>query len=36
MSQHLKEFATLANKMSTAMRDTRAEVLNPSETFPKN
>ncbi len=25
MSEHLKEFATLANKVSTAMRNTRAE-----------
>jgi hypothetical protein len=32
MSEHLKEFATLANKVSTAMRNTRAEVLNPTET----
>src|SRR6266542_952397 len=31
MGEHLKEFATLANKVSTAMRNTRAEVLNPSE-----
>ena len=30
MSEHLKEFATLANKVSTAMRNTRAEVLKPS------
>jgi vacuolar-type H+-ATPase subunit H len=36
MSEHLKEFAMLANKVSTAMRNTRAEVLNPSETLPKN
>ena len=34
MSEHLKEFAALANRVSTAMRDTRAEVLNPSETPP--
>jgi hypothetical protein len=33
MGEHLKEFATLANKVSTAMRNTRAEVLNPSETL---
>jgi hypothetical protein len=32
MGEHLKEFATLANKVSTAMRNTRAEVLNPCET----
>src|SRR5215469_2764875 len=36
MSEHLKEFAALANRVSTAMRNTRAEVLNPSETLPKN
>src|SRR6266498_1027996 len=36
MGEHLKEFATLANKVSTAMRNTRAEVLNPSETLPEN
>jgi vacuolar-type H+-ATPase subunit H len=34
MSEHLKEFATLAKKVSTAMRDTRAEVLNPPEEKP--
>jgi hypothetical protein len=33
MSEHLKEFAMLANKVSTAMRNTRAEVLN-SEGLP--
>jgi hypothetical protein len=27
MSEHLREFATLAKKVSTAMRDTRSEVL---------
>jgi len=27
MSEHLKEFSMLANKVSTAMRNTRAEVL---------
>ncbi len=32
MSEHLKEFAALASRVSTAMRNTRAEVLNPSET----
>ena len=36
MSEHLKEFAALANRVSTAMRNTRAEVLNPSETLPEN
>jgi vacuolar-type H+-ATPase subunit H len=36
MSEHLREFAVLARKVSTAMRDTRAEVLNPSETLPEN
>ncbi len=36
MSERLREFAVLAGKVSTAMRDTRAEVLNPSETPPKN
>jgi hypothetical protein len=36
MSEHLKEFAMLANKVSTAMRNTRAEVLNPSEAMLKN
>jgi len=30
MGEHLKEFATLANKVSTAIRNTRAEVLKPS------
>ena len=28
ISEHLKEFANLANKVSTAMRNTRVEVLN--------
>jgi vacuolar-type H+-ATPase subunit H len=36
MSEHLKEFAMLANKVSTAMRNTRAEVLNPSQAMLKN
>jgi hypothetical protein len=36
MSEHLKEFAAVANRVSTAMRNTRAEVLNPSETLPEN
>ena len=31
MSEHLREFAVLARKVSTAMRDTCANVLNPSE-----
>jgi vacuolar-type H+-ATPase subunit H len=31
MSEHLREFAVLARKVSTAMRDTRADVLNPSD-----
>jgi len=30
MSEHLREFAVLVRKVSTAMRDTRADVLNPS------
>jgi len=32
IGDHLKEFTTLANKVSTAMRNTRAEVLKPPET----
>ncbi len=36
MSEHLKEFAALANRVGAAMRNTRAEVLNPSETLPEN
>ncbi len=36
MSEHLQEFAALARKVSTAMRDTRADVLNPPETLLKN
>jgi hypothetical protein len=31
ISEHLREFATLATKVSTAMRDTRADVLNSTE-----
>ena len=31
MGEHLQEFAVLANKVSTAMRDTRADVLNSRE-----
>jgi hypothetical protein len=34
MSEHLKEFAALANRVSTAMRNTRAEVVDSSETPP--
>jgi vacuolar-type H+-ATPase subunit H len=34
ISEHLQEFAVLARKVSTTMRDTRAEVLNPSEVKP--
>ena len=34
MGEHLKEFAKLAGKVSTAMRNTRAEVLNQSEGRP--
>jgi hypothetical protein len=36
MSEHLQEFVALARKVSTAMRDTRADVLNSSETLLKN
>jgi hypothetical protein len=36
MSEHLQEFAALARKVSTAMRDTRADVLNAPETLLKN
>jgi len=31
MSEHLREFAVLARKVSTAMRETRADLLYPSE-----
>jgi hypothetical protein len=31
ISEHLRDFATLAKKVSTAMRNTRAEVLRPAE-----
>jgi ABC-type transporter Mla subunit MlaD len=34
MGEHLKQFAALATKVSTAMRNTRAEILNLSETPP--
>jgi hypothetical protein len=36
IGEHLQEFAVLAKKVSTAMRDTRADVLNPPETLLKN
>jgi hypothetical protein len=36
MSEHLQEFAVLARKVSTAMRNTRAEVLTPSELRVEN
>jgi len=36
ISEHLQEFAVVAKKVSTAMRDTRSGVLNPSENMPKN
>ena len=31
ISEHLREFAELATKVSTAMRNTRADVLTPAE-----
>ena len=34
ISEHLKDFALLANKVSTAMRNTRAEVLNSEDPRP--
>ena len=34
MSERLTEFAALANRVSTAMRNTRAEVVDSSETPP--
>jgi hypothetical protein len=34
MSEHLREFAMLAKRVSTAMRDTRAEALSPPEEKP--
>jgi hypothetical protein len=34
MSEHLKEFARLTEKVSTAMRNTRAEVLNSEDPLP--
>jgi hypothetical protein len=36
MGEHLKDFAAFANRVSAAMRNTRAEVLNPSEAPPKD
>ena len=36
MSEHLREFAALAKKVSTAMRDTQADVLNSSEKLLKS
>jgi len=36
MSEHLREFAVLARRVSTAMRDTQADVLNSSEKLLKN
>jgi ABC-type transporter Mla subunit MlaD len=35
ISEHLREFARLAEKVSTAMRDTRAEVLNSEDPLPR-
>jgi vacuolar-type H+-ATPase subunit H len=35
MSEHLKEFARLSNKVSAAMRNTRAEVLNGEDPLPR-
>ena len=35
ISEHLKDFALLANKVSTAMRNTRAEVLNSEDPLPR-
>jgi hypothetical protein len=34
ISDHLKEFARLAEKVSIAMRNTRSEVLNPEDPLP--
>jgi len=34
ISEHLREFAMLAKRVSTAMRDTRAEALSPPEEKP--
>jgi putative cell wall-binding protein len=36
MSEHLREFAVLAKRVSIAMRDTQADVLNSSEKLLKN
>jgi ABC-type transporter Mla subunit MlaD len=35
ISEHLKDFALLANKVSTAMRNTRAKVLNDEDPLPR-
>jgi len=35
MGEHLREFARLAKKVSTAMRNTRAEVLNNEGPLPR-
>jgi hypothetical protein len=35
MGEHLREFAGLAKKVSTAMRNTRAEVLNGEDPLPR-
>jgi vacuolar-type H+-ATPase subunit H len=35
MGEHLREFALLAKKVSTAMRNTRAEVLNSEDPLPR-
>jgi hypothetical protein len=34
ISERLREFSMLAKRVSTAMRDTRAEVLSPPEEKP--
>jgi vacuolar-type H+-ATPase subunit H len=36
MSEHLQEFSALAKKVSTAMRDTRADLVNTPNTLLKN
>jgi vacuolar-type H+-ATPase subunit H len=36
MSEHLQEFSALAKKVSTAMRDTRADLANTPNTLLKN
>jgi len=35
MGEHLREFAGLAKKVSTAMRNTRADVLNGRDPLPR-